>query len=166
MTGAHLHLLLNHIPILGSLFGIIVIIVGNISDIISIKRLGLATFIVAALFAIPVYLTGEPAEEAIEPFNIKESVIEAHEEAGEKAFWGIIAVGALAVITLLLEVIKGVHIKGMYYLVVVLGLVVGGYLGYVGNLGGKIRHTEIRDNTPQEGNSELLDHNHEDEEEE
>lgn len=135
MNGVHFHLLLNHIPILGALFGIIVMLLGILARNVSFKRLGLGTFVIAALITIPVYLTGEPAEEAVEQLNIPESVVEAHEEAGELAFWGIIALGVLALITLLWEVIKGVHIKGMHYLVLILGLLVGGYMGYVGNLG-------------------------------
>lgn len=164
MSGVHIHLLLNHIPILGSVFGVIVLIVGLISNAANFKRLGLGTLVVAALFAIPVYLTGEPAEEAVEQLNIKESVIEAHEEAGELAFWGIIAVGGLALVTLLWEVINRVQIKGMHYLILVLGLVVSGYMGYVGNLGGKIRHTEIRAEAAQGGNTSAPANTHEEEE--
>ena len=166
MTGVHYHLLLNHIPILGTLFGIIVMVLGVIGGNIGFKRLALGTFVIAALFAIPVYLTGEPAEEAVEQLNIKESVIEAHEEAAEIAFWGMMILGILALVTLIWEFLKGLHVKGMSYLVLVLGLLVGGYMGYVGNLGGKIRHSEIRTKAVQDGTNQVSANNHEEEEEE
>ena len=66
MNWAHIHLLSNHIPVLGALFGLLLLAWGTLRRNEAIQRAALATFVVAALFAIPVFLTGEPSEKAVE----------------------------------------------------------------------------------------------------
>lgn len=166
MSGVHWHLVLNHIPILGTFFGVVILLLGMVVKKISYKRLGLGTFVVIALLTVPVYLTGEPAEEAVEQVNVPESLIEAHEEAGETAFWGMMILGALALVTLIWDFISRSSLKGMSYLVLIAGILVGSYMGYVGNLGGQIRHSEIRQEGEQSEGSKLPADNHEEDEQE
>lgn len=57
MTAAHIHLLLNHIPILGVLFGLL-LLYGTIKKTREIKKANLVTFIVAAILTVPVFFSG------------------------------------------------------------------------------------------------------------
>jgi hypothetical protein len=101
--------------------------------------------VIVALWAIPSYLTGEPAEEIVEDMpGISEDLIHEHEEFAEKAFIFIEVVGGIALIAL----IGGRFNKKLGNTLAVftlIGLIAGGGLiAWTANLGGKIHHQEIR----------------------
>src|ERR1051326_6858902 len=82
MDTVHLHLLLNHVPIVGTFIGLMICITSFFIKDQWIRRIGLSVFVFAAACAIPVYLTGESAEEAIEHLpGVNESLINKHEDA-------------------------------------------------------------------------------------
>lgn len=56
MNWAHIHLMLNHIPVLGTGFGLALLAWGMMRRNDSLQRAALAAFVVVALAAIPVYL--------------------------------------------------------------------------------------------------------------
>ena len=66
MDAAHLHLMLNHIPVLGTAFGMALIAWALFRKSEELKRVSLGVFVIIALLAVPAYLTGEPAEEIVE----------------------------------------------------------------------------------------------------
>ena len=66
MDATHLHLMLTHFPIVGTIIGIGVLAYGQFINNNSIKKLALAIFIVMSILTIPVFLTGEGAEETVE----------------------------------------------------------------------------------------------------
>jgi uncharacterized membrane protein len=66
MNATHFHLLLNHFPIIGTLIGTIILVYGFITKELKIKILSAYIIAAMALLAVPVYLTGEPAEETVE----------------------------------------------------------------------------------------------------
>ncbi|HET7289084.1 MAG TPA: hypothetical protein VFJ67_01500, partial [Thermodesulfobacteriota bacterium] len=91
------------------------------------------------------YLTGEPAEEVVENTpGISENLIEEHEEAAEKAFILVEAVGGLALIGLIARRFSR-NLGNTLAVATLAGLIAGGGLvAYTANLGGKIHHQEIR----------------------
>ncbi|MGA7880692.1 MAG: hypothetical protein WCA06_13995 [Terrimicrobiaceae bacterium] len=66
MNSAHLHLMLNHIPVPRMAFGLALLGWALLRKGEELKRTSLGLFIIIALLAIPTYLTGEPAEELVE----------------------------------------------------------------------------------------------------
>lgn len=66
MNTTHIHLLLNHVAILGALFSVILLLAGMFIKSDILKKTALLGFVLAALASIPVFLTGEPAEESVE----------------------------------------------------------------------------------------------------
>ena len=148
MDYTHLHLLLNHFPIIGTLLGLGILAFGMIKDNTGIVQTSLYVFILVALISIPAFLTGEPAEEAIEHLpGVEESYIEAHEEAAETAIWIMELLGLLSLLTALLIYRKVASVRYLKYLVLLMGLVTFALMAQVGNLGGVIRHSEIRTNS-------------------
>ena len=144
MNGAHLHLLLNHIPVLGIIFGLLLLAYGMIGKKQDLIRTSLGVFVLAALVAIAVYLSGEQAEEVVEHLaGISEAIIESHEEAGWLALLGAGALGLLALAGLL-WFRKREMPQGFALATLVVALIVSGWMGYTANLGGKINHPEIR----------------------
>ena len=65
MDAAHIHLLLNHIPILGTIFGLLLLCYGTWRHSDEIKKVSLGTFVIVALITIVVYLTGDGAAQIV-----------------------------------------------------------------------------------------------------
>lgn len=145
MDSTHAHLLLNHFPIIGTLIGTILLLFGVWKKNNSIQTASLVTIAIMAIIAIPVFLTGEPAEEAIENLpGVVESIIEEHEEASEIAFWVMMVTGVISIISMALKMIQHKMANTVVMLALVLSLVTSGLMARAGYLGGQIRHTEIR----------------------
>ena len=145
MSAAHLHLILNHIPLLGLLFGTALLAYGTWRDAADVQKASLGLLAVAGLSAIAVYLTGEPAEEVVEGLaGVSHGAIEAHEAWGWYALLAGIATGGVALGTLLLGWGRRRLGRGAVVLTLVLALLSSGLIGYTANLGGKISHPELR----------------------
>lgn len=144
MNPTHLHLLLNHVPILGSAFGILLLIYGLFSRNRYITSSALITLVISAVFTIPVFLTGEQAEESVENIaGVSKNLIENHEEGGEIAMWLMQALGILSFAAWLLNCRENPLGKTITLCTLILALITFGFIAKVGNDGGKIRHTEI-----------------------
>lgn len=145
MNGAHLHLLINHVPIIGLIFGGVLILGGMIRKNPEISRAGIVTLAITALIAIGVFLTGEPAEEVVEHLaGRSEEILERHEDAALWALIGIEGLGALAVLGLIAYRRPRVVPAGFMALLLFLSLVVGSWVGWTSHLGGQITHSEAR----------------------
>lgn len=144
MSGAHIHLLLNHIPVIGILIGFVVFALGVRRRNDSWTRLALGLFAAVALVAVATMLTGESAEEAVEKLpDVSQSLIEAHEDAAKLASIAAYVLGAAALVTLG-GVRRRALPRALTVAVLPIALLVSGLMAYAANLGGQIRHTEIR----------------------
>lgn len=144
MSLLHIHLLLNHVPVVGALFAFVLFAAALIlRDKVS-PKFALGFTAVLALVALAVYFTGEPAEEAVENLaGVTERSIEAHEEAAQLGTIAFAVLGGLSGIALI-----AFRAKRVPRWVTVAGLVgvtaVSGLMTWTASLGGQIRHTEIR----------------------
>ena len=133
MSVAHLHLLLNHVPLIG-IVGVALLFALALrrrSD--ELSRVALGVTVALALVAGAVFLTGEPAEE----------LVERHEEA---ALLATIAFGGLGVLAagVLLWARRHPLPRRTATLGLAGALALTALVGWTANLGGMIRHTEIR----------------------
>ncbi len=144
-----MHLLLNHLPILGTLFGLLTLAAGFTLKNETVKRTALGFFLFSALCAIPAYLTGEGAEEVVEniPGASSETLVEAHEELANIFLWVVGALGLLSVLTFYFNYTQKKGASLLYVLSFVLGIGAMVLAQQVGTSGGEIRHTEIRSAT-------------------
>lgn len=150
MSTAHWHLVLNHIPLLGILFGALLLAYGlwRVHEQVQWASLGLLT--VAGLSIIAVYLTGEPAEEIVEGMTgVSHDAIETHEEYGWYALIAGIATGVGALGALLYGLVRHQLVRWTVVATFVLAIVSTGVIGYTANLGGKIHHPELRSDASQ-----------------
>ena len=146
MNATHFHLLLNHFPIIGTLIGTIIIIYGFMTNVLKIKILSAYIITVMSLIAVPVYLTGEPAEETVEHINgISENSIELHEEAAEFAIILMSITGALALISIIVSKLQPAIAHKTFFVLLVFSFFSFAAMARVGYLGGKIRHTELNE---------------------
>ncbi|MGB4846011.1 MAG: hypothetical protein WBP16_16210 [Ferruginibacter sp.] len=145
MNTTHLHLLLNHFPIIGTLIGTGLLLWAIIKNQDNIKLLSSVLLILMALIAIPVYLTGEPAEESVEKLaGVSETMIELHEDAASIAMWlmGIAALFAFAAIIIQHRKVK--LAKQLFIGTFIFSAICFVAMARTGYYGGQIRHTEIR----------------------
>jgi uncharacterized membrane protein len=145
MDNTHLHLLLNHFPIIGTMIGTVILLFGFWKSNHQLQQVALTLLVIMALFAIPVFLTGEPADETVENLpGVSEAMLEEHEEAGEWAFWIMIAAGAASLISLVLLSTESQSARLVMRVTLVLSLLASTAMARTGYLGGQIRHSEIR----------------------
>ena len=137
--------MLNHFPVIGTAFGLGLVGWALLRRSEELKKICLGIFIIVALLAIPAYLTGEPAEELVENLpGVSKTSIEQHEEAAQVAFAGVLIVGIAALGGLLFFRRDKAIPNWLAIIVLVLSLIVFVLMARTANLGGLIRHTEIR----------------------
>ena len=144
MTGAHLHLLVNHAPILGSFFALLLLLASFRWAPEVLARTALVVLIATAVASAGANYSGEPAEDEIRGLpGVKREVIHDHEEMGEWGFRVAVIVG-IAGIAALARYRHGMLPNGARTGFTLATVVLFGLMGYVGLLGGRVRHTEVR----------------------
>lgn len=154
MNWAHIHLMLNHVPVLGTVFGLALLAWGVVRRDARLQRAALVTFVLAAIAAIPVYLTGEPSEDVVERLaGTANTAIETHEEAAVIALIGIELLGAIAVAALFWSR-AGRAVTTLTRAAFLVAMVTTGLMAWTANLGGRIRHAELRGSAAQASDHE------------
>jgi uncharacterized membrane protein len=147
MNDAHLHLLVNHIPILGTMFGTGILIAGILFRNKVVKNCAYVLFITSAICALLAMNTGEGAEELVEDLpNIGHQIIHEHEEIAEKFAILMYVLGAFSILGLVANQKKHAKSKLLAVIIAAIGLITFAIGTKVGTTGGEIRHTEIRTN--------------------
>jgi len=148
MNPAHLHLMLNHLPVVGLLFALSLLAWGMLSQASPLLKAGLVSLVAVALLAIPAYLSGDPAEDVAEALpSVTHAIIEEHEEAAKIAFAATLVTGVAALAALVIDLFKS-NARWTVWPVIVVALLAAGTMAWTANLGGMIRHTEIRNGAP------------------
>ena len=102
MDATHLHLLFNHVGILGLLFSACILLVAILLKSGILKRTAMTGFVIAAVAAAVTMNTGEGAEETVEHISgVAEAAIHEHEEAAESTIWLVGVCGLLSLIGLI-----------------------------------------------------------------
>ena len=144
MNSTHFHMLLNHFPIIGTLIGSGLLAWGILKDQQNLKSTAAVILTLMAIIAIPVYLTGEPAEESVEKLpGVAESMISLHEDAATLAIWLMGVTGVAALIALFLSFQKRAIAKTAFLATFIFSLICFAAMARTGYYGGQIRHTEI-----------------------
>ena len=154
MTDAHLHLVVNHFPIIGTIFGFGILLAGIVLKNNTVKNVSYVLFIIAAIFAAFSMGTGEGAEEAVEDMpNIGKQIIHEHEEIAEKLALVLYVLGVVSLLGLYTNFKNHPKAQLISYVALVTAAV-GIFLAQqVGTTGGEVRHTEIRANATDTINS-------------
>jgi hypothetical protein len=165
MDLAYLHIVTNHIPIIGVPFALILLLLGIWSRSDVLKAAAFLTFAVLGIATLGVFLLGQGGEDFVEELaGVSHDAIEDHEKMG---LVSLIAVSITAIVSLFgLIFYKGWSVlkrrksdkllngetdenakpffpNWIVFAVLFLAVLSAGILGYTGKLGGKIRHTEF-----------------------
>ena len=147
MNDAHLHMVVNHFPIIGTILGLGILITGMILKNNSVKNTAYVLFVVAAVFAAFSMGTGEGAEELVEEMpSVGKQIIHEHEEMAEKLAIVLYVLGVTSLGGLFLSYIKSAKANLVSFVAVIVAVVAVFFAQQTGTTGGEIRHTEIRAN--------------------
>ena len=144
LDAAHVHLMLNHLPVIGAPLLLLLLAIGLLRDSRELVTVSLVLVVGLAAATGLVYLTGEPAEELVEhaPW-FRDALAEAHEEQATVSLVAVLVTGALAGAALALRrrPRAGVWVPRVAWGALALSTVL---LGWTAWSGGQIRHEEVR----------------------
>ncbi|HKE82529.1 MAG TPA: hypothetical protein VKB50_02200 [Vicinamibacterales bacterium] len=144
MNLAHLHLIINHVPTVGSVVALGLLLLGYVRRNEHLKHVGLEVLFVIAVLTLPVYVSGVAAHQEVRPFKeVSDDAIRVHQDAALIGFTVMEFAGFVAWLALWQWRRHGRAARGLVpaaTVLLVLALVV---MGRAANLGGEIRHPEI-----------------------
>lgn len=148
MTPAHFHIAASHIPIVAVPLLLFLLIAGMTFKKRDLQWTALIGLILVALATIPIFLSGEEAEELVEHLpNISEELVESHESSGKLAFILVLITGGISAGSLLFSKLRMSWAPYLISATLVAGLASTGALVWAGNQGGKIEHLHVIDDT-------------------
>ena len=147
MNNAHLHLIINHFPVLGSLFSLGLLMLAYLKRSGDIEFTAYSSLLLTGVLAMATFFTGEPAEQVVEHEpGVTESVIHPHEVAAKAAMIAAVSAGLLSGFALWTVMKQGKTVSGPVRMGVgAVALISTLSMANTARLGGEIRHTEIRD---------------------
>ncbi len=151
MTPEHLHLAVNHLPILGLGFAIIPLLIGIFKN----NRVTIFSGLLIAMiggWATPLAMeSGEQAIERYEKGSVTAyldanvgPVLETHEERAEAGAKAMLAAAVLATISFLLNFWKPVWARRISVVVVIACVISVAFGLWIADAGGKIRRVDFR----------------------
>ena len=148
MDQTHIHLLITHLPIFGSLLGGLVLAHGIWAKSNQTKIAAYNLLIISSIGAAIAYMTGEGAEETVENMQgVVEATIKQHEEFALFALISLILLGIASIIGLLITLRKSPLTRTIAFISLFISLISFILVARTGYLGGQIRHTEIGSTT-------------------
>ncbi len=146
MNFPHLHLLLNHFPIIGTIVALGLFLISMVGRNNDLRRASLITFAAMALLALPTFFSGTGAQGAIKKLpGVSEAMIERHQGAAMLALLFMEITGAFSLTALWKSQGNSAPTRWNWTLSAVLlfSVITVGLMTRVGTTGGDIRHPEI-----------------------
>lgn len=146
MNWAHVHLLVNEVPIIASLFAVGFLFLGLVTrERAGWVRAALFTLVVAFASAAAAFLSGSPALEVIEgmPRTSGKALMGHHVAAVVAVSAASIALVA-TIVVLVVHKRRGFHPRWSIAILFAAMLIASGALVWTGSAGGRINHPEIQ----------------------
>lgn len=145
MNLAHVHILLNHFPTIGTIVGLGLFLVALATRSDDLKRASLGVFLVIAILTIPAYVSGNAAEEVLRDGpGVAEAYVHRHQDAALLAFIFMGFTGAVSWFALWQYRRIGRMATWNLSAVLILASITFGLMARAASMGGEITHTEIR----------------------
>ena len=144
MNLAHVHLLLNHVPTVGSVAALALLLLGYVRRNEHLKHVGLEVLFVIALLTLPVYASGVAAHQELRAVKeVSDDAIRVHQDAALIGFTVMEFAGFVAWVALWQWRRRGRAAPGLVPAATVLLVLALAVMARAANLGGEIRHPEI-----------------------
>jgi hypothetical protein len=141
---AHLHLLLNHVPTVGSVVALGLLLLAFVRRDEALKHAGLEVLFAIAVLTLPVYTTGVAAYQEIRKRpELSDYVMKVHQDAALYAFVATELAGFVAWLALWQTKRRGRAAPGVVPATMVILVLALAITARAANLGGDIRHPEI-----------------------
>ncbi len=140
-----LHLWFNHIPIIGTAIGVLIVLGGLLLKSDVIRKTGLVIYVVTGLAVFPANFTGEGAEDIVEDKVswVNDNQVHEHEELAETAMT-LTVIGLVLALLVLFQFPRQASLQRLitaaYLMVGLAGCVV---IGLAGHEGGKIMRPHL-----------------------
>ena len=119
---AHVHLMINHFPVIGVFGAILLFLYALVKKSDEMKRVSLGIFVLIALITIPVFFTGQAAEDVVKKLpGVTETYIDRHEEFADYAITVMEILGAASLLGLYFIFRSGTVPKWLLSVVLLLG---------------------------------------------
>jgi len=144
MDASQIHLALTHVPVILSITGLTILIIALVRKNDILTKTSFYTFLAAGIFALPVYFSGEGAEEIVEDLpSVSEGIIGKHEQFASISLIIILICAAISLVALFLyKYFQAARIMKYAVLLFAFGSAIS--MAETAHLGGQIRHTEIQ----------------------
>lgn len=138
MNAAHFHLIVNHLPVLGEIGGVVLLVAGLAKRSATTVRLALMGIVATGVLAVPVFFTGQRAAEIVGRVDgVVQEAIAPHEEAAVAFLGGAITACVIAAIALMTT-------RRWILPFALAASLIASLLGVrAASLGGRIHHPEI-----------------------
>jgi uncharacterized membrane protein len=146
-TWSHAHIILNHFPTVGFVFGLGFFITALAINNLVMKRASLVIFVMCALLIVPTYVTGNASMWALtDPpvLGVTRAVINEHRDMALLVLFSIAVTGVTSWIELWRFRHLGYLSNRNLYIVLVFGILTLALMAETGHRGGQINHPEIR----------------------
>jgi uncharacterized membrane protein len=144
MNIEHIHLLINHVPTVGTVIGVGLLLMALVRRNNHLLHQSLEVLFAVALITLPVYLTGVAAQEAIQDMDgVSREAITAHESAALFGFIWMMITGLVAWLGLWQSRRNARPSRAAVGAVLVLSVVTMAIMARAATIGGEIRHPEI-----------------------
>jgi hypothetical protein len=141
----HVHLVLNHIPTVGSVVALGLLLLACVRRDEPLKHAGLEVLFVIAVLTLPVYTSGVGAHLKLRDRpEVSDNAMRAHQDAALAGFAVTEFAGFVAWIALWQARRRGRAAPGLVPVVTLLSIVALALMARAATLGGEIRHPEIR----------------------
>ena len=146
MDAVHLHLALNHVPVLATAFVAAALAVSLWRKNSEFVRLGLWAAVLLSVASIAIKFTGDAAWDDLRPWPqpYDGARVERHESAADQATTGVFVAGVAAAVVLFLARRRPEVSAAQAGTVVALLLVTFVLMARTANLGGQLRHPQLR----------------------
>lgn len=147
MNYAHVHIVLNHFPTIGTVIGLALLVTALVRKSEDLQRASLVVLALMALLGLPTFLSGTAAQNLLlrgDSTEIVPNAIEAHQNSAILATIFLTFAGTLAWLGLWQERRFSRTPSWNLMLVLVLTVITVGLMLRTGTLGGEINHPEIR----------------------
>ena len=148
MTLSHLHLVLNHIPVIGSVVAFGLMLLALLRRSADLRRAALEVIVLVGLISLPAYLSGAGAQlDVSKSAGVAVTMVRAHHDAALLGSGFMLLTVMVAWVGLWQTRRRARPARGVLGTVLLLTIITLALMGRAANLGGQIRHPEV---TPME----------------
>ena len=144
MALSHLHLVLNHIPVIGSVIALGIMLLALVRRSADLRRAGLEVVVIVGLATLPAYLAGVGAQPpAAERSEALSAALGAHHDAALIGAGFMLLTAIVAWVGLWQTRRVTAPARGVFAAVIFLATISLALMGRAANLGGQIRHADV-----------------------